>query len=346
MKKITLFLFLISALPSCGQQMVEEVKPDPSVSTAQLGFSQGADVSWITQMEAEGRKFYDRNGKETECFTLLKSLGMNSIRLRVWVNPLAKYNATADVVAKAKRAQALGFRLMIDFHYSDDWADPEKQTKPSAWRAMDIEGLKRAVYLHTFEVLSELKKNGIAPEWVQVGNETNDGMLWPEGRASVNMGHFAGLINAGYAGAKAIFPQAKVIVHISNGYDNKLFRWMFDGLTQHGAQYDVIGMSLYPFYANEAWQTVNQKCFDNMKDMVARYNKEVMIVEVGMRWDQPQECKLFLEDLLQKTKSVASQKGLGVLYWEPQAYNNWVGYSLGAFDNKGRPTIALDAFKK
>jgi arabinogalactan endo-1,4-beta-galactosidase len=209
---------------------------------------------------------------------------------------------------------------------------------------LDINGLKVAINKHTVEVLSELKKNNISPEWVQVGNETNNGMLWPEGKASVNMNNFAMMINAGYDGVKSVFPNAKVIVHVSNGYDNGLFRWMFDGLKANGAKYDVIGMSLYPSYAKVDWATVNQQCLANMNDMVARYTKEVMIVEVGMPWDKAADCKLFLKDLITKTKSVTNNKGLGVLYWEPQAYNNWVGYSLGAFDNSGKPTLAMEAF--
>jgi arabinogalactan endo-1,4-beta-galactosidase len=258
------------------------------------------------------------------------------------VNPAAGWNNAADVLLKAKRATQLGMRIMIDFHYSDDWADPGKQTKPAAWAMQDITALKTFVADHTGSVLLLLKNNGVVPEWVQVGNETNDGMLWPDGRASASMNNFAQLINAGYDAVKSVFPSAKVIVHISNGYDNSLFRWLFDGLQTNAAKFDVIGMSLYPAAAN--WQQYNVQCLANMNDMVARYNKEVMIVEAGMPWDNAATCQLFLTDLINKTKSVTSNKGLGLLYWEPEAYNNWQGYSLGAFDNSGKPTIAISAF--
>ena len=268
---------------------------------------------------------------------------MNTIRLRVWVNPSTTWNSTADVVAKAVRAKNQGMRIMIDFHYSDTWADPGNQTKPAAWAGQDFSTLKTSVYNYTDSVLIQLKNNNVSPEWVQVGNETNDGMLWPDGRASLNMSNFAQLINSGYDAVKSVFPSAKVIVHISNGYDNSLFRWMFDGLTANRAKYDVIGMSLYPTASN--WSSYNTQCLANMNDMVARYNKEVMVVEVGMSWDNASACKAFLSDLIGKTKSVSGGKGLGVLYWEPEAYNNWQGYSLGAFDNTGKPTAALDAFE-
>jgi arabinogalactan endo-1,4-beta-galactosidase len=142
---------------------------------------------------------------------------------------------------------------------------------------------------------------------------------------------------------KSVFPDAKVIVHVSNGWDNSLFRWMFDGLKNNGAKWDVIGMSLYPSASN--WSTLNNQILANMNDMVARHNKEVMVLEVGMSWDNPSAANSFLTDLITKTKSVSGNKGAGVLYWEPQAYGQWQGYTLGAFDNSGKPTAALDAFK-
>ena len=337
---ILLFCGIVLSL-ACSQKNTP-ITVDPPIDTSKVEFAKGADISWVTEMEAAGVKFYDATGKAQECMALMKALGMNTIRLRVWVNPSPAWNNTADVVAKALRAKSLGMRIMIDFHYSDFWADPGKQNKPTAWAGKDLAGLKTALAEHTTEVLIALKNNSIDPEWVQVGNETNDGMLWPEGKASTNMNNFAQLLNAGYDAVKAVFPKAKVIAHISNGYNNTLFRWMFDGLKTNGARYDVIGMSLYPSPSD--WSNLNQHCLSNMNDMVSRYGKEVMIVEVGMSWDSPQECRQFLSDLISKVKSVSGNKGLGVLYWEPQAYN-WKGYSLGAFDNAGKPTVALDAFK-
>jgi arabinogalactan endo-1,4-beta-galactosidase len=344
MKQVLFTVIIFFSLTGCSDKGAGggAVTPPP-VPPTPSSFAKGADVSWVSQMEASARKFYNAAGNETECMALMKSLGMNTVRLRVWVNPSPAWNNTADAVAKALRAKNLGLRIMIDFHYSDSWADPGKQTKPAAWAGQDLAGLKISLANHTTSVLNELKNNGITPEWVQVGNETNNGMLWPEGRASTSMNSFAQLVNAGYDAVKSVFPSAKVIVHVSNGWDNSLFRWMFDGLNANAAKYDVIGMSLYPSAAN--WITFNSQCLTNMNDMVSRYGKEVMVVEVGMPWDNPDACKSFLSDLITKTASVPGEKGLGVLYWEPQAYNNWQGYSLGAFDNSGKPTVALSAFQ-
>ena len=306
-------------------------------------FAKGADVSWLTQMEASGYKFYNASGTAMEGMQLMQSLGINSIRLRVWVNPANGWCNNADLVAKALRAKKLGLRIMIDFHYSDSWADPAKQTKPAAWSGYDFTTLKNTVYSYTYSVLDTLRSSGVVPSWVQIGNETNDGMLWPDGKASTNMANFAALISSGAKAVKAINDSIKVIVHISNGYDNTLFRWIFDGLKNNGASWDIIGMSLYPTAAN--WQSYNTNCLANMNDMVSRYNKPVMICEVGMPWTDASACQSFITDLISKTKSVPNNNGLGVFYWEPECYNNWEGYTLGAFDNNGKPTVAMNAFK-
>lgn len=335
---IVLFLLFFSA-SSCGsKEDNEEVIVTPDIST----FAKGADVSWITEMEASGKKFYNASGTAMEGMALLKSLGMNAVRLRVWVNPSDGWCNKADLLVKAKRAKNLNMRIMIDFHYSDSWADPGKQTKPAAWTSYNLGELKTAVADHTKDVLNELKSNSITPEWVQVGNETGNGMLWEDGKASVNMKNYAELSNAGYDAVKSVFPDAKVIVHLQNGYDNSLFRWLFDGLKSNGGKWDVIGMSLYPSATN--WSTMDAQCLTNMNDMVTRYGSEVMVCEVGMSWDSSTACNSFLKDIIAKTKSVSNNKGIGVFYWEPEAYGGWKSYSLGAFDNSGKPTVALNAF--
>ncbi|MGL4993384.1 MAG: glycoside hydrolase family 53 protein [Bacteroidales bacterium] len=334
-------LFCGTLLSNCSKESSE--KPEPPVYDMS-GFARGADLSWLTEMESNGRKFYSSNGVESECMNLLREIGLNSIRLRVWVDPLDGWCNKEDMLEKAKRAHLLGMRLMIDFHYSDSWADPGKQTKPAQWEGEDLQGLKSQLANHTIEVLNLLKSNGITPEWVQVGNETGNGMLWEEGKASVNMSNYAELNNAGYEAVKSVFPSAKVIVHLQNGQDNSLFRWLFDGLKSNGGKWDVIGMSLYP--TATTWQSMNNQCLSNIQDMIERYNTEVMICEVGMPWEQSTASYNFLKDLRSKCESVDDGRCLGVFYWEPQAYDGWKGYSLGAFTNNGRATKALDAFKK
>ena len=232
----------------------------------------------------------------------------------MWVNPAGGYDGPADVLAKAQRAQALGLHLLIDFHYGDDLADPGKQTKPAAWQSYTLAQFKQAVYDHTTAALTLLKTNGITPEWVQVGNETNDGMLWPEGRITVNgFAPFAQLVDQGYAAVKAVSPTTKVIVHVANGQDNGAFRYFFDGLQANGARWDVMGLSRYP---NEStWPTFTAQAQANMNDLVARYpGKEVLVVEVGMANYVPIATRQMLLGLIAKTQAVLNNKGLGVIY--------------------------------
>lgn len=305
----------------------------------------GADVSWLSEMEASGYRFYNDAGAEQDVLLTLKQHGMSAVRLRVWVNPAGGYyNSMSDVIAKANRANAAGMKVMIDFHYSDSWADPGQQTKPAAWANYTFQQLMDNLWSYTRNSLITLRNAGITPDWVQVGNETNNGMLWPEGRASTNMTNYAWLTATGYNAVKDVFPNTPVIVHLANCHDNANFRWIFDGLSANGGKFDVIAASSYPLHATgHTWQSANTACLNNLNDMVARYGAPVMIAEIGTPWDHPQ-AKAIVDDMLAKVRSVRDGKGIGVFYWEPQAYGGWKGYTLGAFDNSGKPTAAMDAF--
>lgn len=342
---ICLFGLFLASASGCKKESsttnTQTTTTTTTTTTTASAIIKGADVSWLTQMEASNYKFYNNSGVQQDCMQILKDKGVNAIRLRAWVNPSDGWCNTADVVAKAVRAQKLGMKIMIDFHYSDSWADPGKQTKPAAWQNLDFTTLSNTLNSYTVSVMNSLKASNITPDWVQVGNETDDGMLWEDGRASKHMSNFAALVISGYNAVKSVSSATQVIVHISNGYNNTLFRYIFDGLKANGAKWDIIGMSLYPTTSN--WQTYNAQCLTNMNDMVSRYNTPVMIVEVGMQATDATTCKAFLTDLISKVNTVPNKQALGFFYWEPEAYN-WQNYGLGAFDNTGKPTVALDAF--
>jgi arabinogalactan endo-1,4-beta-galactosidase len=307
-------------------------------------FARGADVSWITQMEANHKVFHDEAGIPGESLEILRNFGINSVRLRVWVNPDSGWSGKADVVAKAKRAKAKGMRIMINFHYSDHWTDPGTQKKPAAWESHDLSMLVKDVESHTADVLMALRDSGVTPEWVQIGNETNDGMLWQEGRAMVSMTSFAALVQSGAKATKVVFPKAKVVVHLSNAYDNVMYRWIFDGLKANGVDWDVVGMSHYPEIAT--WRATTAQALANMQDMVSRYGKDVVISETGMDWKAEDSCHAMLKLLQSHVASLPGGRGLGVFYWEPLAYWGWNGYQKGAFDDQGHPTRALEAFRE
>ncbi len=326
------------------------VTPDEPVVIDRTAFAKGADISWVTKMESEGIKFYNAAGEQTECTALMKQIGMNSIRLRVWVNPEDGWNSASDVLVKALRAQKLGMRIMIDFHFSDTWADPSHQAVPAAWTGYDIEKLKTAVADHTTEVLSLLKKYGVEVEWVQAGNETQSGMLWDLGSYTTNSGkNYADLTTACYDATKAVFPDAKVIVHIDKGNNLNLYTRIFPVLNQNGAKYDIIGMSLYPSLWDEntqsytEWKETVDACLSNISSVNKSYGKDVIICETGMPVVNPDAAKAMLSYLLEKTQALSCCKG--VFYWEPEAPNGYNdGYAMGAFED-GAPTIALDPFK-
>jgi len=304
----------------------------------------GADVSWTSEIEANGISYYNRSGVKEDIFTIMKEEGMTAARLRVWVNPAdGWYSGTQDVVAKAKRAKAAGLSVLIDFHYSDTWADPGQQTKPAAWSSYTFTQLENAVYNSTVYTLQALKDAGVTPTWVQVGNETSNGMLWNDGMASANMKNYAWLTNSGYNATKSIFPNAKVVVHLANCYNNTNARWLFDGLVANSASFDVIAFSDYPTnVSGSTWQTVNTQCLANLNDMVSRYGKEVMIAEIGVPWDNT-SAKTIIADMITKLATVS--KAIGIFYWEPEALPSWKGYTMGAMDATGKATAAWDAFK-
>ena len=323
-----------------------------------ISFASGADVSWCTEMEADGKKFYNENGQETEMMALLKQLGMNAVRLRVWVNPENEYGPwcdKADVLNKARRAHEQGLAIMIDFHYSDKFTDPSNQVKPIAWNGLTMEQLKKAVADHTTDVLSALKAEGITPLWVQVGNETRPGMIFNEGKidwsksGSAAWSGYIALSNAGYDAVKSVFPNAKVIVHMDRGSEDNV--WFYNSFKQYGGKFDMIGLSHYPDWTN--WSSDNDKTANNIQKLNNTFKVPVMIVETGYSaWDEARE-KSVMDDLFAKTKSLSGCAG--IFYWEPEVYASWRpavytkwgwnAYDKGAFKSNGSPNAALSAFR-
>lgn len=316
---------------------------------AAAAFAKGADISWVPGMEAQGKVWLDKNGKQRDILDILKNdYQINSVRIRVWVNPnMSDYangymNAT-NAAKLAQRAKNAGLRVMLTLHYSDSWADPGKQTKPAAWKSLTFQQLMDTLYSYTVSVMNTMKSYGVTPEWVQIGNETLNGLLWDDGKASVNMKNYAWLINTGHNAVKSVSSSTKTIVHLANGFDNTTTRWNIGGLVSNGANFDIVAISLYP--STSDWQTKDTQALANLNDMVNTYGKEVMVTEIGMDYSQPAIAKNFVTDIKNKVRNIANSKGLGVFYWEPEAspgYNG--GYNLGAWGTNNRPTAALEGF--
>ena len=358
---ISALLMALAVTTACQENPYGPTNHTPEVDKPEEivkgSYAEGADISWVTEMENDGVKFYNASGSETECTALMKEIGFDAIRLRVWVDPEEGWCGKEDVIVKAKRAQALGMRLMIDFHYSDYWADPGKQNPPAAWKNHDLTQLTAAVGEHTKDILKTLKDNGVNVEWVQIGNEVNNGMLWPAGKVEgKSADNFISLVNTGYNMVKEVYPSAKVIVHVSNGHDAGLFDWFFGLMKNGNAKYDIIGMSLYPMWWENGgwndWKANIDKCIANIKAVTAKFGKPVMLCEIGMPVSEPETAKTAFGYILEQTKKIEDCHG--VFCWEPQtdgvwkpsSYDalGWGAYNMGAFRN-GRPTAALDPFK-
>lgn len=385
---ISLVLGAMFLFPSCGSSSSnnKEEKEEGVTAVDNKDFAKGADIGWVTEMESQGHVFKNQAGEACECTALMKEYGLNAIRLRVWVDPKEHGNwcNTEDLVVKAKRAHNLDMDVMVDFHYSDWWADPGQQHKPASWKGLGINELKKALADHTTEVLNALKAAGVTPKWVQVGNEIRPGMLWDEDASlsgasydiracdvkesnttsteikyRANWANLAAFVNTGYDAVKAVFPQAIVIVHLDNGYDNGLYTWFFDELKKNGGKWDMIGMSIYPYWTMQehpeytAEKTITD-CIANIKKVSSRYGCDVMIVETGMECADEQgrlasdavlqQGKKQLALLIKECRENTEGKCKGVFYWEPECKPSQ--YRLGAFTEDGRPTVIMDGFKE
>jgi arabinogalactan endo-1,4-beta-galactosidase len=331
-----------------GVQAAEAVTIKP-VQVAS-DFIKGADVSMLAEVEKHGGKFYDEKGVQKDAMLILKENGFNYIRLRIWNDPKdaagngygGGNNDLATTIALAKRAKANGMKFLLDFHYSDFWTDPGRQNKPKAWANMNIEQMTVAVHDFTKSTVAEFKKAGVLPDMVQIGNEINGGMLWPEGKSwGQNGGEFdrlAGLLKAGISGVKENLDakdHVKIMLHLAEGTKNDTFTWWFDEITKRDVPFDVIGLSFYTY-----WNGPISALKYNMDDISKRYNKDVIVVEAayGYTTDNCDNAENnftakeaadagypasvqgqadFLHDLMKSIVEVQGNRGKGIFYWEP-----------------------------
>jgi arabinogalactan endo-1,4-beta-galactosidase len=237
----------------------------------------GADVSSLQHAEDLGAKFYYANGTAGDPLQILKDNGVNYVRLRIWVNPANGYNNEARVLTFAKTVKARGLKLMIDFHYSDTWADPGHQTKPAAWASHSLSQLESDVYNYTYNVCSSLKSEGATPDSVQIGNEINVGMLWTTGEViNNNFTNLALLLNQGYNATKACNSGTQVIIHTADADSDAHARWFYDGIKAAGVKWDITGLSYYCY-----WHGSMSNMTSVVADMKSRYGKNVIIAETA-----------------------------------------------------------------
>lgn len=294
----------------------------------------GADISWVPQMEAGGAVFYDENIKVKDICQILADHHFDNIRLRIFVNPEAPNGYSKEgfcdlqnSLAMARRIKAAGMKFTLNFHYSDTWADPDKQFKPSAWEGLNGKDLENKLFEYTKEVLSTFKEADVAPDMVQVGNEISHGMVWPDGKVmdyatEENWQALMGLYKAGQKAVREVLPETKLMVHLALGGQNNLCREFLDKMNQYNAEFDVIGLSYY-----EKWHETYNDLKANLYDLATRYNKPVNVCE----YDANKDNIRLLNDIV---RSIPNNLGHGTMAWEPVR---------ALFDKDGKPSEELFA---
>jgi beta-galactosidase len=294
----------------------------------------GADISFLPELEARGIKFKE-NGVEKDAIELLKAHGFNYVRLRIFNNPAREGGyapgtgfCNLEYTKKmARRVKNAGMKLLLDFHYSDYWADPGKQFKPQAWEGLAFDALQKALYDYTRDVIQQLKDQGCSPDMVQIGNEINHGIVWPEGGVQ-HLDSLAQLLKAGTAAVKSVDPNIVMMLHVALGGQNDESVFFIDNMLKRGVHFDVIGESYYP-----KWHGTLDDLRDNLNDLVRRYDKDVIVVEYSSK---KEEVHKIVFDL-------PNGKGKGACIWEP--LNTWEAL----FDGEGNANDWLklyDGFRK
>ncbi|HET9130754.1 MAG TPA: glycosyl hydrolase 53 family protein, partial [Terriglobia bacterium] len=315
MKSIVLSLLAAAFLSASAQ------------NTTPLEFIVGADISGVQAAEARGVHYSDK-GEQKDILVILKDHGFNTIRLRVFNDPtkptprdraysLQGFCDLPHTVEMAKRVKAMGMKLLIDFHYSDSWADPGKQFTPSAWANLSFDNLVATMHDWTKDAITQLRDAGAEPDMVQIGNEITPGMMTDRGGSARDWVQLGRLLKAGIAAVKEVDPKIQVMLHIDKGGDNMATRRWVDAALAQGVKFDVLGESCYT-----RWQGPPSGWKANFDDLAVRYpNLTFVIAEVGF------ETKESIETM----RNLPDHRGLGTIIWEPTSNGN--GQAL--FDNSG-----------
>ncbi len=315
-----------------------------------MKYVKGMDLSTMWELKQLGAKYYD-NGEERELLSIMKDYDIDTIRLRLWLDPYSKegkpYGAgTNDLETTlhiAKEVTRAGLNVLLNFHYSDFWTDPQKQTKPKAWASFDAQQLEEAVYQYTADVMKRFQEEKIALSMVQIGNEVTNGLLWPEGKWP-NCDNIAKFLNAGIRAVRERKSDIPIMIHLDQGGNNTLYRNWMDEFFKRAEPFDIIGLSYYPF-----WHGTLEDLKENMNDLAIRYKKDLIVAEVSTGFtmeDYKEYEKLedsarkgyatkpdivkkvkypmtregqadFMREFLDIIEKVPENRGKGFFYWEP-----------------------------
>lgn len=333
-------------------------------------FYKGMDISFLPEFEAEGMQIKDFDGTVMDAFDLITKYGVNSVRLRLWNQPenvpeSKGYCNLEQTIAMAQRIKAHSLSFMLDFHYSDFWADPGQQRKPKEWEGLSFEELKTAVFSFTRDTLMTLRAEGVLPEIVQIGNEIRSGLLFPDGELP-DYEHMTELVNAGIRGARtaADADEMKVMIHLDQGGRYFYLKEWFDQARKAGLlDFDLIGLSYYPF-----WHGTFTDLRDTLAKLIEDYHKPIMIVETAHAWrksrqgfiDESQEKiagipatpegqRRVLDLVANITASAPDKMGCGIYYWEPlcipRAEEGGWSFNMGLLDESGKIMVGIHSFE-
>ena len=304
-------------------------KTSSGKSGKDIGKMLGADISFLPELESKGMKFSDK-GVTKDALTILRDHGMNYVRLRLFnapandsgYSPKQGFCDLEHTLSMAKRVKAAGMKFLLDFHYSDYWADPQKQDKPAGWKGLNDKQLISALHDYTRDVMLAFKQQGTLPDMVQVGNEINHGMVWPDGHIG-KLDTLANLVKAGIAGVKEVAPSTIIMLHIALGGQNAEAIFFINNMLMRGVQFDVIGLSYYP-----KWHGSLEDLKANLSDLSSRYTQDLVVVEYS-------QLKKEVNDII---FTVQNNKGKGSFIWEP--LNTWEK----VFDKEGNSNEFINIY--
>jgi arabinogalactan endo-1,4-beta-galactosidase len=315
----------------------------------------GADVSFLAKCEQDGVVFKE-NGQPKDVLAILREHHYNWVRLRIFHDPAAAPDKLPNdlnySLALARRAKAIGFRILLDLHYSDSWADPGKQPMPAAWANLNHKQLVKQVFAYTRDTIAAFAQQGLMPDMVQVGNEITNGMLWPDGKLPDHWDQFADLLKAGIRGVKAgsrSGPRPRIMIQIERSGDFDAAVSFFDNLITRHVQFAVIGLSYYPY-----WHGDLPTMQSNLRKLALRYRRPIIVVETAYNWtpgragksqdfpETPQGQLAFLRAVDAAVRAIPNGLGQGVFWWEPAAEGGLRGRSF--FDNDGNVLPVIAAF--
>ena len=349
---ICLFNYLIISSGCDGKDTVVVVETPYKIAL------KGMDISFLPEIETYGSRFFDSSGVEMPLLDIIKRNGINLVRIRLWNNPADQHSGFDEVAELARRCRQKGFKIFLDLHYSDTWADPGHQEAPAVWKDLPLAELKDSVYQYTKFVLSSIR-----PEYVQIGNEINNGFMWNIGSLQ-NEKNFIDILKQGIRASREVNPETSIIIHYAGIEGSSEF---YDLLEKNEVEYDIIGISYYP-----VWHGKSTKALENELNILkAKFNKEVFIAEFSypftLQYNDLTHNVVGLESQLingfaptkagqkafvNEIKSVCERSlALGFCYWGGEwiafkGYNAGDGSSyenqaLFDFNNKENPALSI-----